>query len=157
MIIINIIIRTNHSQKTNNCVTFKTGTLLAFIFSFTQFVVAINIRQCFIYELADKSFSYPRRVDMIKINSIPLNSLFFIKALSIVFMSNSIFSYFSIWYWSNKQTVLRFLSHIFLKSPEQGCLFWCFSSKITTSFKISASLIHLKIITNRFTQGNLPI
>jgi hypothetical protein len=41
---------TNHLQKPITADYLKTRIIIYILFYFTQFVVAINIRQCFIYE-----------------------------------------------------------------------------------------------------------
>jgi hypothetical protein len=60
---------------------------------------------------------------MIKINSIPLNSLFFKSTVDCVHVELNLFILFHLVLIKQIQTFLRFLSHIFLESPEQGCLF----------------------------------
>jgi hypothetical protein len=66
---------------------------------------------------------------MIKINSIPLNSLYF-HSTDCVHVELNLFILFHLVLIKQIQTVLRFLSHIFLESPEQGCLFDVFPVKL---------------------------
>jgi hypothetical protein len=74
-------------------------------------------------------------------NSIPLNTLFFIKALSIEFMSNSIFSYFSIWYWLYiNRPFLRFRSQILRKISNAGLFFLVLPAKqLLSNFRLHST------------------